>query len=135
MHVGPQCDGFLLLDLKTRISVAKKTLDDCHCSNKSDPSVSTVFSTSSGVRRDPNTLDPLVVSGGLCSTTELDQSYTACVMFGDPHLVTVSGQEQTCSLLGIRRLFGYGQLTVDVENVRVSPKLNATGTKKVSLHE
>lgn len=107
--LADECEEYRF-ELSTR-KAATRNLLDCHCNWNSTPTAD-------------------VPKASFCSQTF--ESYTACVLFGDPHLITVSGNEQTCSLPGKHRLLEYGEdLTVDVVNVKVAPWLNATGTSKV----
>ena len=61
-------------------------------------------------------------------------AHSACLLFGDPHIVTFDNVEQTCAIPGLQRLLTIGDdvVSVEVENVRVSTTLKATATSRVS---
>ena len=109
--------GFRCQEYRFELSTKKATTENvlhCHCNKNRTATVDTPRAS--------------------CSIPQAFTSYAACVLFGDPHLITVSREEQTCSLPKRHRLFEYGEdLTVDVVNVNVASQMDATGTSKVSL--
>lgn len=61
------------------------------------------------------------------------QIYNFCSLFGDPHLVTFSGDQLTCKLEGAWPLIDNQFLTVQVTNALLDASTkSATVTKKVS---
>lgn len=60
--------------------------------------------------------------------------YSYCVLFGDPHLMTFSGDQMTCKLEGAWPLIRNEFLTVQVTNAPLSASTRAaTVTHKVSV--
>ncbi|XP_062517044.1 repulsive guidance molecule B-like [Corticium candelabrum] len=125
LDARPQCVDFPLL-FGTREAEASRIIE-CYCEydegTTSDAPfvVGSDFTLASGT----STLDTA------CRAAERFPSYTACVLFGDPHLVTLAGREETCCLSGRHRLLEYDELSVDTVNVRVDTRLKATGTSEV----
>lgn len=57
--------------------------------------------------------------------------YNYCTMFGDPHLVTFSGEQMTCRLEGAWPLVDNRFLTIQVTNAPLPATKAATVTQKV----
>eukprot|EP00118_Oscarella_pearsei_P005598 m.25812 g.25812 ORF g.25812 m.25812 type:complete len:368 (+) comp28978_c0_seq2:194-1297(+) len=96
-------------------------------------------SSSVGTSRPPGapsvTPRPSPLPNGCDWNRSRNKSASVCLLFGDPHIVTFAGSEQTCRILGRHRLLAFGDdaVVVDVVNVPVSTALEATATSQVTV--
>lgn len=59
--------------------------------------------------------------------------YQYCALFGDPHLVTFSGEQTTCKLEGAWPLIDNEFLTVQVTNSPIPSSISSLGTKAATV--
>lgn len=74
-------------------------------------------------------------AGSTACTYQGRPEVTHCSFYGDPHLVTFSGEFQTCKVAGAWPLIDNAYLAVSVTNEAVVPGSAATATTKVTTND